>query len=356
MKMKNLVITLLLGTLFSHADNVVWQTRIIQEQIGGATGIPELVEDTGSRSSLPIGENGSRFELWGWKFVDGQLVAEELLDSTEVGVYRPTAEIFISSRDKFEGFNRSRVDQPFEVTIKAENLVSAAIPNTPIAATRVLVEHWVDLYEDGSYDGSAIETTELISSFWIDAEDPMEELNFQVTNIKAQDIARRAGRERFIVYALADAEMPKRVIAENEIHMMPLTEGYLVGIDTSVSYKALPEFEAIVHRIYPGGSTWVEVYDGAFSEGERGLILGSTFESSGHDLTVHLTQLNFENFRDEVQPMHAGLKTMVLRTSAPFPGESTAEGGVVLDYQTITVGNTMRVNSMVIDMETAGNN
>ena len=108
MKTKKVIALLLLGTLYASAQTEVWQTRMIQSQIGGATGIPELVQDRGSRPSLPIGENGSRFELWGWRFVDGRLASEELLESTEVGAYRPTAEIFITSNDRFDRFHRCR--------------------------------------------------------------------------------------------------------------------------------------------------------------------------------------------------------------------------------------------------------
>ena len=350
MKTKKVIALLLLGTLYASAQTEVWQTRMIQSQIGGATGIPELVQDRGSRPSLPIGENGSRFELWGWRFVDGRLASEELLDSTEVGAYRPTAEIFITSNDPFDRFHRSRVDQPFQVKFDVKNLVDASVPNTPVAATKVEVEHWVDLYTEGSFDGSSIESSVLFDTFVIRADAPVKELRFAVTNISAPDIARRASKERFIVYALADENTPRRIIAQDEIDMMPLAEGALSGIDTTADFKSLPDFSATVHRVYPGGSTWVEVYEGSFSEGTRGENVGGTFEASGHDFSVPVTRLDFKNFRDEVQPRRAGPKTLVLRTSSPFPGESIAEGGVVLDFLTISIGNTLRVNSMITEM------
>ena len=350
MIMKKLFCMLLLTTALAHSQTTVWQTRMIQSQIGGATGIPELVSNRGSSPSLPIGENGSRFELWGWKFVDGQLVSEELLDSTEVGTYLPTAEVYISSADTYNGFHRCRVDQPFTVTIDVQNLIDASIPDAPDASKRVLVEHWVDLYAAGTYDGDSVESSTLVRDFYITADEPRQTFTFPVTNIVAPDIARRSGRERFIVYALADAEAPLREIASNSITMLPIPEGYISGSDLDSVHKAMPDFDATVYRAYPGGSTWVEVYDGSFDEGERGTQLGTTFEASGYNYSVPLNQLNFRDFPISVQPRFSGSKTIVLRTSSPFPGESIGEGGIILDYKTIAVENTLKVNGMLTDM------
>ena len=341
---------LLLSTALSHSQTTVWQTRMIQSQLGGATGIPELVTNRGSSPSLPIGENGSRFELWGWKFVDGQLVSEELLDSTEVGTYLPTAEVYITSADSHSGFHRSRVDQPFTVTIDVENLIDASTPDVPDASKRVLVEHWVDLYTEGSYDGESVESSTLVRDFYISADAPRQTFNFPVTNIVAPDIARRSGRERFIVYALADAEAPLREIASNEITMLPIPEGYISGMDLNQVHKSLPNFDATVYRVYPGGSTWVEIYDGTFSADTRGVRLETTFEASGYDYSVSLNQLNFRDFPTILQPRTSGSKTLVLRTSSPFPGESIAEGGIILDYSTIDMENTLKINGMLTDM------
>ena len=345
----------MLGTALSHAQTTVWQTRMIQSQIGGATGIPELVSNNGSRPSLPIGVDGSRFELWAWKFVDGQLADEELLDSTEVGTYSPTAEVSITSADSFNGFHRSRVDQPFTVTIDVENLVDSTVPNAPDASKRVLVEHWVDLYTDGTFDGQSIESSTMVRDFYISADAPQKVLEFEVTNLVAPNIARRSGKERFVVYALADATTPTREIASNEITMLPIPEGYIGGIDLEGQHKSLPDFTSSVHRAYPGGSTWVEVYDGSFTASQRGTRLDTTFEATGYDYSVIYNQLIFKEFSESVQPQNTGFKTLVLRSSSPFPGESVRQGGIILDYKTIAIGNTLRINGMLTDMETANN-
>lgn len=342
---------LILSAAFLQAQNVEWQTRIIQTQLGGAVGTPQLVDDNGSKPSLPIGANGSRFELWTWRFLDGEFISEELLDTTEVGTYLPTAEITINTADPFEGFHRSRVDQPFTVTFDADNLRANSEGGAPISSRRVLVEHHVDLFTDGNFDGTSIESTELVRSFFLNDNDPLV-VNYAVTNITAPDIARRAGRERFIIYALEDGDTPQRVIASDEVLILPLSEAFITILSEKEIYKTLPDFDSTIHRAYPGSSTWVEVYDGQFSGSKRGFRLNTTFEATGHDYTADPKVIQLRDFPIEVQPALAGFKTIVLRSSSPFGGESIEAGGIVLAHETVRVGNVMRINAMVTDMET----
>lgn len=339
-----------LGIIACHSQTTtVWQTRMLQSQIQGAVGIPELVANQGERPSLPIGAKGSRFELWGIQMTGGSIVSQKLLDTTEVGIYLPAAEITIATADPHTGFHRSRVDQPFTVSYKISNLIAAA-SNVPTAATKVLVEHYVDLYTLDSFDGSSIASTVLFRSFELNV-NGTHSYPFAVTNLTAPDLIRRSGRERFIVHALADGTTPQRQIAKAEIIMCPVSAGSIVGIDTTKTYKSLPPFTAQVWRSYPVTSTWVEVYDGEYSAGKRGTKLATTFETPGHVLPNRYTELFYPTFPTNVQPTVVGRKTIVLLASSPFSPESIAQGGRILDYKTVNVGNQITVNGLVTTLE-----
>ncbi len=347
--MKTVISLLILSTAIAASQTVLWQTRMIQMQLGGATGIPELVADEGSRPSLPIGPNGSRFELWGWKLINGVLSSEELLATTEVGTYSPNVDVVITSSDPFAGFHRTRVDQPFSVSFDVSNLLPDG-QDIPAASQMVLVEHHADLYPLDSFDGGTVESTNLVRSFIIE-QNGLTSYNFPVTNITAPDLARRAGRERLVVYALADGATPQREIASNQITIYPVAEGDLIGLDTTREYKLIPNFSARVWRAYPASSTWLEIYDGEFGAGTRGTKLPSTLETAGHVAPPAFSTIEVGDLPLEFQPTTSGRKTIVLRSSSPFPGESIEEGGRVLAHQTISIGNIITVNAMFSTIE-----
>ncbi|MGL4400635.1 MAG: hypothetical protein ACRCXD_12260 [Luteolibacter sp.] len=341
---------LLLSSVASHSQvTSSWQTRMIQSQIQGAVGIPELVADQGERPSLPIGAKGSRFELWGIQIVDGSIARQELIDTTEVGLYLPATEISITTQDPHTGFHRSRVDQPFTVSFKVSNLLPPG-PLIPTAATKVLVEHYVDLYELDNFDGTAITSTALLTSFELTT-NGVHPRQYDVTNLTAPDLIRRSGRERFIVYALADGPTPRREIAKAEVIMCPVSEGLILGLDLTKTYKSLPDFTADIWRTYPGTLTWVEVYDGEYSAGRRGIELPGQFPAPGYNYPDTFTELKLEDHPSTVQPTASGKKTIVLRASSPFSNESTAQGGRILDYKTISMGNQITVHGLVTTME-----
>jgi hypothetical protein len=343
------IILLIVSTIAAYSQATFWQTRMIQSQVEGAVGIPEIVANNGERPSLPIGAKGSRFDLWGIKITNGAIARQEMLDSTEVGVYLPKAEITIKSNDPHTGFYRSRVDQPFSVSYKISNLLPASRA-VPEAAQKVLVEHYADLYKSESYDGTVIESSKLVRSFYLET-NATHTFSFPVTNISAPDIVRRSGKERFVVYALADSTVPKREIAKAEIVMYPVPEGILSGIDESMTYRSLPTFNASLWRVYPKTSTWVEIYDGAYSAEKRGNALSSTFETPGHLVPETFAMLEFSTFPTSLQPTTKGWKTFVLRASSPFANESIAEGGRVLAHKTISVGAILSVNAMLTTIE-----
>ncbi len=343
------VLLLILTTISSYSQTTIWQTRMIQSQIQGAVGIPELVADNGERPSLPIGAKGSRFELWGIQIVSGAIARQELLDTTDVGLYQPAAEITITTGDPYTGFYRSRVDQPFTVSYKISNLLPAA-PVIPVAAQKVLVEHYVDLYKADQYTDTNIEKTTLIRSFYLET-NGNHSFSFPVTNLTAPDLIRRSGKERFIVYALADGTTPQREIAKAEIIMYPASEGKLVGLDKNKKHRSLPPFSAHIWRSYPGTSTWVEAYSGEFSPGKRGDMLPGTFETAGHITPNFFSEMKFASATTSTASTTETKRTLVLRASSPFPGESIAQGGRILAYETINVENTITVNSLLTTIE-----
>lgn len=350
--MKSTLTLLLAASLAATAGEnsvTIWQTRVQQIQAGGAVDAPRLVEDAGTKPSLPIGENGSLFQLWGWKFVDGRIVSETLLDTTEVGTYLPEAEIRITTNDPFTQFKRSRVDQPFSVSFEVSGLLPSGA-GVPGSARWVFVEHHADVYKAGTFDGELIESTHLVNQGYI-SQNGVITIPFASTNMPVADVARRAGRERFIVYALEDGNVPKRAIAEAVVQMYPVPEGSILGIDESRKLSQVPDFQVTAQRLYPGSSTWVEMYEGGYAAGKRGVKFPNTLELPSHVVPLDSAYMEFEDFTPKLHPSKNGSYTLVLRTSSPFPGESIEAGGMELDAKTIELGLTLRVNSMLTTME-----
>lgn len=353
--MKTILILVTVGSIhniFAQQGAILWETRVQQIQIDGAVDAPRLVNSFGTKPSLPIGEKGSIFQLWGWKIQDGQVTYEELIDSTQVGTYLPEAVISTVTADPFAAFSRSRVDVPFNVAFNISGLLSQnAANNLPDASTKVLVEHYADLYVDGTFDGKSVESTRLVSQHYI-AANGITTFSFPSTNLTVPggNIAMRAGQERFVVYALADQDIPQRVIAQSVVQIYPYPSGEIKGIDVNKEYVTLPDFQAYAERVYPGGSTWVEIYLGEYDSVKRGEKFPNTRETQ--DLhAVAMINIEFKDFIPRVQPDQPGEYTLVLRTSSPFPGESIAEGGIVLSHTPIKLRNSIRVNSSVTTME-----
>lgn len=338
------------ATLFAQTPppNITWETYIQQTQVNGSSGAPRSVADQGSEQSLPIGNDGSVFKLWGWRLENGVVVAETLIDTIEVGTFIPQAEITIRSLDPSTQPIRSRVDQSFSVEIDISGILVEA--NAPESAKSVLLEHVTYLYEDGTFDGSSIEETRTVTQGLISTNGLLT-LPFANSNIEVADAARRAGREEFTVYALADGNVPQRVIAQQSIEMYPLPEGAILGIDESEPSVSIPDFQVRLARIYPTSSSWIEFYEGQFSAGQRGTVLPNTQELPSHDLPVNLSNLDFEDFTPKTLPDSHTFYTVVLRTSSPFPGESIENGGIVLDHKTLLLGKPLRVNGMVTTFE-----
>lgn len=343
------VATTALLSLMSASAQVTWQTRMIQTQISGATGLPELVVHKGTKPSLPIGTNGSRFELWGWQLNGSTIMEENLLATTEVGTYKPQAIIIIATLDPYTGFLRSRVDQPFTVTYKISGLKPSG-PGNPISSQKVRVEHYADLYVAGCYDGTQVASRTLVRSFEITTNGDTP-FTFPVTNITATDLAKRAGRERFIVYGLADGTTSERIIAQANLEIYPLPEGNLANLDPLKIYRSLPPFTATVLRSYPLSSTWVELYQGNYSATKRGTTLGTTRETPSLLYPEPAALLTFDTFPIALQPTVNGSVTFVVRTSSPYPGESIQDGGMILSYATIQMKTNLTLNTMLTTVE-----
>ena len=353
--MKTLLLLISIGSINSicaQQSSVHWETRVQQTQIGGAVGTPMLVTRMGNQQSLPIGERGSIFTLWGWKIKDGQVIYEEQIDSKQVGTYLPEAHIDISTGDPFADFDRSRVDRPFDVDINVEGLLppnpEAGIPD---ASTRVMVRHYADLYTEGTFDGKSVESERLVSEEYI-SQSGITKKSFPSTNITAPDgkVAQRAGQERFVVYALADGDSPQRIIAQSVVQIYPYPSGEITGIDETRAYVGLPDFVAAANNVYPGSSTWLEIYFGDFESGKRGERFPATREMLDR-FPANFVNLDFTDFVPRVQPYTSGRHTLVLRTSSPFLGESIEEGGIMLSNTPIQMGQTIQVNSSVTTME-----
>lgn len=355
--MKNSIVLILAYSSFAYSAEIDWKTYMVQVPLTGGQGIPKLVNAQGSSPSLPIGEKGSRFELWGLQYINNAFVSEHLIDTTETGTYKPDVlAMNITTGDPWPSFARTRVDQPFTVNIDVEGLLPRGV-DVPIASQMLLVEHHVDLYPYGSYDGSQVESTRLVNSFTIES-NGLSSYPFQNTNLldpsNPSETYKRAGRERFIVYALADGAAPQRILKEQQVVILPYSSGELLDIDPDIDHIEIPSFTASLERLYPSGDTWVEFYEGPYSPSKRGTRLhNGGINTAGWSFTSHSANLSYEkdHINTELIKDMDGIHTFVLRTSSPFPGESFAEGGIPLGNISANFVTLILVNGMLTTSE-----
>ena len=143
--MNRIATLLLLGTVQASAQASAYTNFIRQsQQDTGVVWDMPVVPSGSSPSALVLGSGGSLFQLW---TIQQASAADYLLDQKLVGAYLPTADIKITTLDPYSKVHRTRVDQPFTVTITVGGLLTGA--NAPLAATQVLFERHIGAYQAG---------------------------------------------------------------------------------------------------------------------------------------------------------------------------------------------------------------
>lgn len=258
-----LVAAMLTGSLGADpADDYVNWIRQTQEDSGvewDVTVAPSGV----SLSPEGVGPDGSNFELWS---IHNLTAVEYLLDEQFVSSYLPTALIKITSADPYQAVTRTRVDQPYTVTITVAGLDDGssglAPEDIPDAAKKVALEHSVQAYDEVTHtlpDGAG-NPTDLPGSYLESNGDAI--IVYPVTNLSGPDLTQVEGEEVFSVSTLDDFGAPASVLDSKTIQIWPIATGLITGVDSAVRYVQLPDIFVTMHDLYPDSETYVRAYKG----------------------------------------------------------------------------------------------
>jgi len=260
---------LALLSLPAAADPAGWVNFLRQQQVDSGLVWDRPVAATGqSPSALALQDGGALFQLWTLRENDA---AEFLLDQKLVGAYLPAASIRITTGDPYPHVPRTRADQPFQVAIEVEGLLSG--PNLPLAATRVLLEHHLAPYPAGanSIDARVATGGTPHGSGTINQNGPAT-LDIPSSSLPAADPTKALGEEHFVIHALADGSLPQSQLAAAHVQIWPVAEGRIVGLAPGgVVRHSVPAIEMHLDDLYPSSTTYLQIYPGAPRLGTDGV-------------------------------------------------------------------------------------
>lgn len=298
------------------------------------------VSSTGEAlSPLAIDPGGARFELWTVKNTNPPTAY--LLDSKYVGTYVPIAQIAISTGDPYPTIPRTRADQPFTVTVTMSELL--ADPEAPDASRMVNFLHHVQSY--GSGDGVNIDRTmATLEGSETLMQNGIRTYGFTLHHIPGSNLAKVRGEERFSVFSLEDYQAPESQLASQFVQIWPVADGAISGIEEGqlVRFK-MPSITVTLNDLYPGSSTYTQVYKGPPALGTEGLTVpgGSWINSKAIPENKTLTIDDFAGVFDEGGD---GLWTMEVITSTPFGLDRLA-------YVSFNLNRTIRFNGSITSQE-----
>ncbi len=231
------------------------------------------VADTGAAASSQALESaGSLFQLW---TVEQTTAKGYLLDQKLVSAYLPKADIKISTLDPYALATRTRVDQPFSVTIQvADLLTGAGLPNS---ATKVLLEQHIQSYVNGqvSLEPAVVAANTPLYSAYI-SQNGSTVMQFAASSLKATDPTKALGEEHFIVHALSDGSVTQTQIASAHLQVWPLASGAILGITPGEQLRyQIPTLQLNLNDLYPRSDTYLMVYEGNAINGVQGKLVKS---------------------------------------------------------------------------------
>jgi len=217
-----------------------------------------------SLSHEGVGPDGSIFELWS---LHNLTASEYLLDEQYVSSYLPNAQLSITSADPYSLVPRTRVDQPFTVTVVVSGLDdgSSGTPpeDIPEAAKKVRFKHVARLYDEGSHEFPAESgNSTVIQNSFIDGNGSTG-LTYSVTSLTGPDLTQVEGEEVFTISTLDDFGVSASVLDSKRIQIWPIASGSISGIDTAVRYVEIPLIQVDLLDLYPASETYVRAYLGS---------------------------------------------------------------------------------------------
>jgi hypothetical protein len=242
-------------------DYVNW---IRQTQADSAVEWDVTVAPSGeSLSEEGVGPEGSFFQLWS---IHNVTATEYMLDEQYVSSYLPTASITILTGDPYTSVKRTRVDQPYSVTITVAGLDdgSSGLPpeDIPEAAKKVAFEHVVSNYDQGTHaPPQNPDAPTVIVDSYVD-ENGDTEFFYSVSNLTGADLTQAEGEEFFTVTALEDFGTVASTLDSRRLQIWPIATGVMSGVDSSVRYTVMPTITVGLVDLYPKSETYVRAYHG----------------------------------------------------------------------------------------------
>lgn len=294
------------------------------------------VDDVGNASSaLALERGGSLFQLW---TVEQTKAKDYLLDQKLVGAYLPQADIKISTLDPYEHATRTRVDQPFSVTIEVANLLTES--GLPDSASKVLLEQHTQAYVNEVFSLEAAKVTAktpLYSSYI--SQNGSTVLKFAASSLKATDPTKALGEEHFVVHALADGSITQSQIASAHLEVWPVASGAILGIKPGEQLLYLiPTLQLNLNDLYPTSDTSLMVYEGSSINGTEGKLVKAFPVDRDHCVT---TILEVTELTDNIGA--DGTYTIALMSDTVYGTE------LLCDPITFTVKRTIEVNAMQVN-------
>ena len=327
----------LAATSVAHADNSIYSSLIRQKQQTTGVEWDMPVNLMGDRQApQEMEEGGALFQLWTINTIDN---GDFLLDQKLVGAYLPKSTVTITALDEYDGVPRTRIDQPFTVTIETSNLLSGSgIPN---AAKYVFVERHLSSDPDGSLaipEADAIANSPY-SSGYIGSNGDLV-LQYDASALQAPERFKAGGKEYFVTHMLRDGTFPQTQIGAAHIQVWPKATGEFTGIsDGDIIRGEAPVITVRLEDLYPDSDTYLLLTDENAAPGEvPTIILGSQLVLDQEFPEDRV--LNVDEYSDLFQ--HDGDYTIELFSDTPFGRESFGSAN-------FTVNRAMRVNAMQVD-------
>lgn len=334
-----LLLTIILSSISLSVNAMDWVNFIRQNQSDSGVIWDMPVDSQGKAPSMmALEEGGSLFQLWTIRQSDA---ADFLLDQKIVGAYLPAAEIQIETGDPYPLIHRTRVDQPFTVTVNVSGLLQGA--DIPDAAKRVIIEHHLASYAQGQ---SSIDSQLAIggtphTSGYISSNGPRQ-FRFQSTSLTATRPSEAMGEEHFVIHALPDESMPQSQIASDYVQVWPLANGSIRGITAGQLLRfSPPPIELHLERLYPSSTTYLQIYQGKPKLGVEGKVIEGSMlvldQDSMEDRVIRIDEWQKYLVKD-------GHYTMEVITITPFGTERLYHLDFVVDRE-------LTVNAQLGDIE-----
>lgn len=359
--MKNLIhcitaSSLLSGVGFAEDVSYLNTIRQFQEpskvQWDASTTVASASVGDGINSELEINPGGANFELWTLKSSTGAAPVEYLLSSSYVGAYIPIVTLEITSEDTAAPVLRTRADRPFQVYVKTEGLLAGE--KDPEASKSVKFLRYVQSYGvNGTGENlDRDQATELPLS--LPAPMPVGIINqngdlpltFASSEIPAKDLSKIRGEVTFTLKTQVDDRngyhIDEKQLASKTIQIWPVADGKISGVTTNQAIRfSLPTLTFSLNDLYPGSTTYAQVYKGEAVLGTVGKpVPGSAFvNTEGIPQNKVITLTDYDSVFDS-----DGRWTMEVVTVTPF-------GTDRLDHVTFDVNRTIKMNGSFTTIE-----